>query len=160
MNKSLLLAACLTMLVCTAQAGWVTDTIRVGAHPQGLAVNPATGEIYVACMYDSAVHVIDAYGHTTRLSLAGMPGFPVDNPLTNRVYVSMIRDLAVIDGATGNVAYIAVAPPSRGAVNSITNRIYFCNYRDSSITVINPSANQSGSHRIGRRSGGEPSLRL
>jgi len=48
------------LLVCVAQAEWVTTTVAVGANPRAAAVNPVTNKVYVANCGGDSVTVIAA----------------------------------------------------------------------------------------------------
>lgn len=127
-----------------------TATISVGGFPQGIAVNPATNQIYVA-LFDglaSTVSVIDGDSNTVVTSIA-VPGaeYVAVNAATNRIYVSASNNtVQVIDGssntvtvtisfgdvleelavdATRNLVYVAVvgAPPTIGVIDGATNAV-------------------------------------
>src|SRR5438067_449722 len=130
--------------------------IRVGLTPFGVAVDPTTNQIYVAnaggCTENepsNTVSVID--GNTDRviktIALEGLgPAFVAINPRTNKIYVTMSggcctdgSTVAVIDGVTDSVHYIAVdLDPFMVAVNPRTNLVYVTHGSDL-ITVIDGS---------------------
>jgi DNA-binding beta-propeller fold protein YncE len=47
--------------VINGRTNAVTGTIGVGSHPEGVAVSPRTGEIYVTNHGDNTVSVIGQY---------------------------------------------------------------------------------------------------
>ena len=97
----------------------VTATIPIsstqtGFGIQGLAVNPVTGELYVANANDNVLHVIN-YGSKTisrTIDLDGQsPGGVTVNPVTNTVYVALFGDLVdVINGKTKTITTSAAVP--------------------------------------------------
>lgn len=111
--------------------------VAVGHDPRAVAVNPATGKIYVANRgKDSySLSVIDGASLAVRKTIALGQG-PVDvaiNSRTNRVYVGNVfqRLIHVIDGATDEpLAPIPIGPGPLGmAVDETTNTLYvaLCN---------------------------------
>lgn len=79
-----------TVSVINGQANRVTGTIPVGDIPQGVAVNPASGAIYVANEFSGTVSAISG---PTRKVIATVPVgiFPFGitaNPATNTIYVA------------------------------------------------------------------------
>lgn len=87
----------------------VTRAIPLGTGLQGIAVNPATDEIYVADV-SAGVYVIDgATDAVTHVDTRwGANGVAVD-VATNTVFAALGGQVAVIDGATGKVTLTVVA---------------------------------------------------
>ena len=102
---------------CNQQA----HSVRAGASPQGIAVNTATGTIYVANIGDNTISVINARTcNAVNVSGCGQvpasipdPGGPIAlavNQVTDTIYVANIGDnfsgtsdtVSVINGATCN----------------------------------------------------------
>jgi YVTN family beta-propeller protein len=117
----------------------------VGKAPQGIAVNPATNQIYVANSGDSTVTVIDgASGSTTTIAVLNNPAVVAVNPVneaTNRIYTLSNGTMGVFDGIT-NTLLVSLSFDSilAAAVNPATDTLYVVNNYDSSIcTILAPS---------------------
>ena len=84
-------AGAMGALVGSTQAGASTvPTISVGSRPSGVAVDPATGTVYVANSSGNTVSVIDASTNTVTATISvgqGPSGVAVD-PATGTVYVT------------------------------------------------------------------------
>jgi YVTN family beta-propeller protein len=116
------------------------ETIGVGSDPDGVAVDAATGSVYVANEGDDSVSVIDgATGTVTAtVSVGSKPrGIAVD-AMTDTLYVANSGDgtVSVIDGKTDKVT----ATPTVGAgvdaiaVNETTDTI-FVSWHDGIATI-------------------------
>jgi YVTN family beta-propeller protein len=80
--------------VIDAATSTVTATIGVGTYPDGVAVDPATGTVYVANGGDGTVSVIDAATSTVTATIgvgSGPDGVAVD-PATHTAYVANSGD--------------------------------------------------------------------
>jgi YVTN family beta-propeller protein len=120
----------------------VVRAIPVGREPFGVAVNNATGKVYVANFLSNSVSVIStATGAVIKtISLpAGEPSYVAINETTNRIYVTLHKGgrLAVIRGDTDAlVTTVEVGSGPFGvAVDSTTNRI-FVSCRDSRLVRV------------------------
>jgi YVTN family beta-propeller protein len=126
-------------------------TVPATIGPYGVAVNPATGNVYLTSPIFPEVLVFSASGALittiTDPSFDEPTGVAV-NPATNMIYVAnggctCGNTVSVISGATNTV--VAVVPVGGGpfavAVNSVTNRIYVTNCDDGTISVINGATN-------------------
>jgi YVTN family beta-propeller protein len=91
--------AALSLLVCAgavaaplaaAAVPVVSATIHVGSDPQGVAVNSATGTVYVANFLSSTVSVISAKTDqvTAVIHVGSNPDGVAVNPSTGTVYVA------------------------------------------------------------------------
>jgi len=137
----------LLLLLFACSPGWspaashaagIMATIPVGVLPAGIALNPATGLVYVANGGDGTLSIIAAASNSVVATLSfaetltlGGSAAPVGvalNPTTNTVYVaeSGAAQVALVDGATSTRrATIPVAPGPWGiAVNVTTNTVY------------------------------------
>src|SRR4051812_43402613 len=124
----LLAIAMLFPLLAPAQSTLATvATVAAGTEPRAVAVNPATGRVYVANEFSNDVTVIDASTRaTTRVAVGNRPQYIAVNSRTNRIYVANAQDasLSVIDGATLAVATYTVNGSGPFLVDESTNRIY------------------------------------
>jgi DNA-binding beta-propeller fold protein YncE len=99
-----------------------------------LAVNPATGFIFVSDSCNGAIRAFtDASQGSafTFISVGGNPTALAVNPVTNKVYVALAgtSGVAVIDGQTNVVTPLTTGftSPTAVAVNPVTNKIYVAN---------------------------------
>ena len=120
----------------------VLRAIPVGREPFGVAVNNATGKVYVANFLGDSVSVIStATGAVIKtISLpAGEPSYVAINETTNRIYVALHKGgrLAVIRGDTDTlVTTVEVGSGPFGvAVDPVMNRI-FVSCRDSRFVQV------------------------
>ncbi len=123
-----------------------------------IAVNPATGKIYVANSTLSGggtvpyMTVID--GATNEAStLYGAGAGPIAvNPVTNMIYVANLGydDVIAIDGATGSATALPLgANPTSIALNPVTNIVYAASFEDNNVTVIDGSTNATTTIPVG-----------
>ena len=150
-------AAALTALALTLAGAWwaaapaasaahitfsVSATISVGARPEGVAVDPATGTIYVANQNSDTVSVINGATNTVTATIAvGSTPFAVAvDPTTDTAYVANIGSdtVSVINGATNTVtATIAVGSAPFGvAADPATGTVYVANEGSNTVSVI------------------------
>ncbi|MGB8771443.1 MAG: YncE family protein [Candidatus Korobacteraceae bacterium] len=142
----LFLLACsvaLTALPATPQT--LLTTITTGLQPAALAINPATGKLYVANQNSNNVTVIDeATDSTTTISVGTYPTAIAVNSVTNKIYAANqgSNNVTVIDGIRNSTIAVAAGRcPQALAVNSVTNQIFVANYLDNNVTAINGSNN-------------------
>jgi YVTN family beta-propeller protein len=65
------------------------------------------------------------------------------NPVTNTIYVTQNRTIAVINGTTrSEISSISMDNPGSIGVNPITNKIYVASYTDNTVSVIDGSTNK------------------
>lgn len=104
-------------------------TISPPQTPGDLAILDSLQKAYVT----NSQGTVSIVNLSTRLETATLPSFSfiediAANRVTNRVYVSAVSGISVIDGATDSVTFMqGSGQPSEGgqlAVNSVTNRIY------------------------------------
>ena len=134
-----------------------TATVPVGDFPEGIAVNSATNQIYVAnecgndltCGSPGTVTVINANNNNSTVTVpVGVTPLSVAvNSTTNQIFVANFcgNDLncvsagtvSVIDGATNSALPVAVGDgPSALAVNSSSNTVYVADGVDGTVSVI------------------------
>src|SRR5258708_39081789 len=116
----------------------VTTTVKVGINPAGVAVNPATGKIYVASFGSASVSVIDPASNTASLVTVGTQPINVAvNPITNKIYVANAgsNNVTVIDGTNNSTTPVAAGNTPRAlAVNPVTNKISVAYFVDGTVT--------------------------
>lgn len=136
----------------------IDEVIHVSTTPGdgilGLAVNDATGTLYVANGSDNEIDVIQFKTKTvaTRISLLGEPFGVAVNPFSNTVYAALLDgSVSVINGVTKTVTtttVIAPLPPLTSVSNAGitvdigTGNVYTTNatFADSStVAVLNPA---------------------
>ena len=89
-------------------------TVPVGTQPVAVALNPATGKVYVANSGSANVTVFDPATQTsTAVSVGQTPSGIAVNSITNRIYVANngSNDVTVIDGAKDTTSSISARPP-------------------------------------------------
>jgi YVTN family beta-propeller protein len=105
-------------------------------RPQAIAVNEATGSVYIAASDGSVNGTIRVGSNPSALAV---------NPTTNKVYVTNLgsNNVSVIDGATNKVTTLAdpnAIAPVGVAVNPETNRIYVANQSSNNVSIIDGAA--------------------
>jgi YVTN family beta-propeller protein len=98
----------------------VTGTISVGEHPSALALNPHTGDLYVADTDSDEVSVVDTSTNTVRqtLSLTPYNGAPVgSNP--NALAVSPQGDRLYVANAGDNDVAVVRIGPGKGTLRTL-----------------------------------------
>ncbi|MBI5937761.1 MAG: choice-of-anchor D domain-containing protein [Betaproteobacteria bacterium] len=128
------------------RAETVTASVTVGTSPIAVAVNPASGWVYVANNGSANVSAINGATHAASAIAAGTsPRAIAVNPATNRIYVANngSANVTVIDGSDNSVVTtVAVASTPRAiAVNTATNKIYVANEGGDSVSVIDGATN-------------------
>ena len=126
----------------------VIKTITVGSRPDGIAVSPVTGEVYVVnsefttLSGGDSVSVINGWTNDVTSTLITGPG-PAGiafSPLTGTVYLVIAGDdeVAVLNGLTGQViATVDVGDNPDAAVYSpLTNSVYVTNLGGNTVSVI------------------------
>jgi len=123
-------------------------TVPLGADPQGVAVNPSTGRVYVALSdtaqqcREGSLSVVDGLegrvlAVVTRLK---RPRGVAVNPTTNRVYVTDTgADRLVVMDGTNNETLVSLpvgSYPDAIAVDLEANRIYVANAGDGSLWIL------------------------
>ena len=129
-----------------SMAETVTAQVTAGTSPNAVAVNPASGWVYVANSGSANVTAIDGATHAaSSIAVGTTPRAIAVNPVTNRVYVANngSANVTVIDGGTNTVVTTVAAggQPRAIAVNPVTEKIYVANETGDSVTVINGATN-------------------
>ncbi|MFN8483645.1 MAG: kelch repeat-containing protein [Anaerolineae bacterium] len=123
------------------------DCRAVPCDSDGIAVNEATGRVYVTQPAGGMLTVIDGATDTmlTTVPVGKGAGRIAVNPMTNTIYVTNSAEgtLTVVDGASHRVtATVRVEPGPIGlAVNPNTNRVYVANGESKTVSVIDGASN-------------------
>ena len=126
----------------------LVTTVSLGADPQGVAVNPSTGLVYVALSGGGSLCEVDGLEGQVSAVLAGLkrPRGVAVNPKTNRVYVTDTGAdrLVVVDGT--NDEMLASLPmgsyPDAVAVDPGANRVYVANAGDGSLWILDGTSHE------------------
>ena len=123
----------------------LTET-TVGMHAWDMALNEATGALYVARPNNAEVAVLEPGASTfKRIPTGQIPCSVGVNPRTNTIYVVNYADnsITAIDSSKGlAIATIAVGKrPEAIAVDTKHNRVYVANTQGNSVTVIDGETN-------------------
>ncbi|HZO95156.1 MAG TPA: YncE family protein [Candidatus Baltobacteraceae bacterium] len=131
------------LLIADADSGKVIAQVRVGAC-HGVAVNPATGHVYVG-IEDDAVDEVDpvALKVVRTVATSGAVDAIAFDPGTNRIYADEDdgTHLFVVDASTFTLVKTIVIPghkPEYLAVDPATHEVYQNIDSDSEIAVIDP----------------------
>ena len=147
----------LLMLATLAAFGQsVIATVPVGKTPLGVAVNSATGKVYVTNQGSNTVSVIDEGTSTVTatITVGSEPMAVAINQLTNKIYVanSIGNSVTVIDGASNGTVTLSVGTtPIALAVNPVTNQIYVVNWDGGTVTVIDGATNGATTISVGSK---------
>jgi len=117
-----------------------------GMHLWGMAVDEATGKLYVTRAGNAELAIVDeASGSVTNIATGATPCVVAMNPATNLGYVVNHEDntVTVIDGMHGKVLEtVKVGKKPQGiAVDAKANRIYVANVHGDSVSVIDGARN-------------------
>jgi len=120
----------------------------LGADPQGVAVNPFTGRVYVALSGEGSLSVVDGLEGRVLAVITGLkrPRGVAVNPTTNRVYMTDTgaERLVVMDG-TNNETLVSLpvgSYPDAVAVDPEANRIYVANAGDGSLWILDGTSHE------------------
>jgi YVTN family beta-propeller protein len=131
-------------LVASLPQGSCSSAFPPGSSPAGVAVNPATSQIYVTLSGANQLWAMQGdapWGclppKAVGVSLQGV----AFNPENNHIYVanSMSNTVTIVDAGTFNVLNPGLAVgiyPWGVAVNPTTNRIYVTNSGDNTVSII------------------------
>ena len=129
-----------TVLVFDGDTNAMTRQIIVGKAPTSLAVNPATGWLYVLNSGDNTISVINGRNTEATVPLGESAQDLAVDPGLNRVYVTCYGSgtLKTIDGNTNEI--LATTPTGQGAsgvdVNRETHRVYVTNADSNTLSII------------------------
>jgi DNA-binding beta-propeller fold protein YncE len=154
----------------TSGCGQTPPTVRVGAEPDGVALDNLTGTVYESNYDDATVSAIDAAscnatttsGCGTQpvgsLRSGGGTNYVTVDPATGTIYTpnsftafSSYNSVSVLNGITCNAVitagctrFPATAPvggqPLEPAVDDATHTVYVSNFADGTVSVINSAA--------------------
>lgn len=136
-----------TVTVFDIATGAVTTTITVGANPQGLAISPDGGYVYVCNSGSNSVSVIDTATNTvsTTVTVASSPKYIDITPDGLSAYVSQYAAASVsqIDLATNAVvATVAVGTDPAGlCITPNGSYVYVANSGSGTVSVIETATN-------------------
>lgn len=146
-----------TLVVMDTRAYVVLDRLHVGAAlpggtlPLQIAVNAATGRVYVPDFDKGTLDVVDG-GTDTLLppvTVGSHPAAVAVNPATGRIYTANAGDgtMSVLDGGShATLATIAVGIAPRAiAIDSTVDRIYAANYFGGTVAVLDGASNRMAS---------------
>ena len=126
----------------------LVTTVSLGTDPQGVAVNPSTGRVYVALSGEGSLSVVDGLEGWVLAVITGLkrPRGVAVNPTTNRVYVADTGAdrLVVIDG-TNNEMLVSLpvgSYPDAVTVDPEANRIYVANAGDGSLWILDGTSHE------------------
>lgn len=118
------------------------ETVRVGAAPHGLALDPTSGRVYSANVVGRSISVVDADGQVVaEWPLEQAPHQVAVNPRTGHLF-AVCPDVAAVyllEAGTGQV--LATLPIGAGAghgiaFDAVRQRVYVTNSKDDTVTVI------------------------
>ena len=128
-------------------AGNVVDFLSTGSGSFGIAVNPASGRVYVTNQLQRKLYIIGPGSGRISVALDATPYAVAANPATGHVFMIVMSGVQaavqVRSGETGDL--IAVLPlgeddPNDGgqgiAVDPTLSRVYVANYRQGIVSVI------------------------
>ncbi|MCL2659832.1 MAG: YncE family protein [Acidobacteriaceae bacterium] len=122
-----------------------------------VAVDTVTNKVFVANsgFGYAGVLVFDGATNTAMGNVAtagASPTVVAVNTVTNKIYANVYggNAVSVIDGATNNVAMVAVGnDPGSIAVNTVTNKVYVVNTGDNTVSVIDGESNSVKTVSVG-----------
>jgi YVTN family beta-propeller protein len=115
--------------------------------PEGVALNPRTGFVYVTDPLSYRISVIDSFSNTVvnTIAVGSLPWGIAVNPITNVVYVTNYGSgtVTVINGTTNKViTTITVRTGPEGiAINLALNLVYVADSGSDFVSVINATTN-------------------
>ncbi|MEM3172604.1 polysaccharide deacetylase family protein [Nitrososphaera sp.] len=124
------------------------NVFTLGNSPAGVAINSATGMIFVTNSKSDTVSVIDGSTRTVlqQIRVGGAPFGIAVNQNTNTVYVAnwLSDSVSIIDGSTlrvvGNLP--VGGAPFGIAVNQNTNTVYVANWLSDSVSIVDGSTHK------------------
>jgi YVTN family beta-propeller protein len=150
-----LLPILVALAYSVAPAQTLVTTIPVGSNPVAIALNSATGKVYVVNQGSNNVTVIDpTTNRTVNVPVGAAPVALAVNSPANTIYVSNgdAGSVTIIDGATNRTATVITGNGAGAiAVNPVTNKIYVANGLANTVTVIDGSTQHTTNIGVGRR---------
>lgn len=127
--------------------------VAVGADPVSIAVNTATGTVYVANAGDGSVSVLDPDSDAVvaKIPVGLHPYSIAADPATGNVFVTHTfgDQISLIDGATNTVTQLPTGSADLIAVNSRTGTIYLLGY-GGAVTVLDESSRKFTRRAVGK----------
>jgi YVTN family beta-propeller protein len=127
--------------------------VAVGTSPVSLAVNTATGRVYVANAGDGSVSVLDPDSDAVVATLpVGLHPYSIAaDPATGNVFVTHTfgDQISLIDGATNTVTQLHTGSADLIAVNSRTGTIYLLGY-GGAVTVLDEASRKFTRRAVGK----------
>jgi YVTN family beta-propeller protein len=126
----------------------VIKTITVGARPDGIAVSPVTGEIYIANYSGSTVSVISPLAGTVIKTITFGNGLccTAINPVTGQVYISSAdtNQVFILNGRTNDLASTLTTGPGPAGIafNPQAGTVYLVISGDNQVSVLDSRTNQ------------------
>ncbi len=115
-----------------------TIPLDTNTSPEAIAVNPATGYVYVGNWGNNTVAVISGTQLVTTMTVGTSPTSIAVNPTTGYVYVTNAgnKTVSVISGLQV-VATLSVGQGPRNVqINPVTGYVYVANSSDDTVTII------------------------
>ncbi|MDO9069805.1 MAG: T9SS type A sorting domain-containing protein, partial [Deltaproteobacteria bacterium] len=134
-----------TVTAIDCSTNTVLSSVAVGSNLSYLAMNSATGKLYVCNnQTNNVLRIIDwrSGGALDSVILSRPPALVALNPVTNKVYTAYYNSgasdsLAVIDGSDFDTTItIAKSGTQFAAVNPVTGDAFFSNSNSDNVTVI------------------------
>ncbi|HEY1805738.1 MAG TPA: YncE family protein [Terracidiphilus sp.] len=134
-----------------------SHSVKVGAEPISIAVNTATGAVYVANGGDGSVSVIDGRTDavTATVPIGGRLYSIAADSSTGKVYATHTfgNQLSIIDGATNAVSAVKTGGEDLIAINSQTGTIYLLGY-GGAVKVLDAKSLKFVEQPVGRHAWG------
>jgi YVTN family beta-propeller protein len=127
--------------------------VAVGASPVSIAVNTATGKVYVANAEDGTVSVLDPDSDAVVATIpVGLHPYSIaSDPATGNVFVTHTfgDQISLIGGATNTVTQLHTGSADLIAVNSRTGTIYLLGY-GGAVTVLDEASRKFTRRAVGK----------
>ncbi len=143
------------LVIIDLEESKLVATVPLGTDPQGVAVNPSTGLVYVALSGEGSLSVVDGLEGRVLAVITGLkrPRGVAANPMANRVYVTDTgADRLVVMDGTNNEMLVSLPTgsyPDAVGVDPEANRIYVANAGDGSLWVLDATSHELiGSVRV------------
>jgi YVTN family beta-propeller protein len=116
-------------------------------YPNGLDVDPRTGQVFVASRDNGRLFVLDGstLGELANVAVGSLPVDVAVNPTKNKAYVTKwsSQDVTVLDATTRAILdTIPVGPyPTFVRINPVTHKVFVAKYGSNGLVVINGDTN-------------------
>jgi YVTN family beta-propeller protein len=136
-----------------ADPGSEMHRVKVGAAPVSIAVNSASGRVYVANAGDGTVSVIDGKSDLVMatIPIGSHPYSIAADSATGKVYVTHTfgDQLTILDGATNTAVEVKTGSSDLIAINSRTATIYLLGY-GGAVMALDGTSHKMTSLPVGR----------